>query len=138
MMMAKKKGSGGQSKNNELRGGENTLPKKADGTIDIKKVVKQGVQEQKKKWVDKKVVKDRTTPKQVAANLKKAGTIKPKPAKGVSKIKALVQNGSNQIPVTPKKSNAQPKGISKLKAATPKKPVIPKKAPVRKAPVKGR
>ncbi|MEZ4991923.1 MAG: hypothetical protein R2824_15990 [Saprospiraceae bacterium] len=53
--MAKKKG--GRTRNPGLIGGKNTLPKNSNGGVDYQKVVKHGAQEQRKKWVDKKVVK---------------------------------------------------------------------------------
>jgi len=80
--MAKKKSGGGKIRNPELRGGKNTLPKDSSGKVDIKKVVKQGTQEQKKKWVDKKVVKNKPKPKSQA---KVQPNNKPVPKKAVSK-----------------------------------------------------
>ena len=72
--MAKKKGSG-RTRNPGLIGGKNTLPKKENGVVDIKKVVKQGAQEQKKKWVDKKVVKG---PDKTKSQAKIKPMVKPK------------------------------------------------------------
>lgn len=147
--MAKGKGRGGGGKNPELRGGKNNLPKTDKGTVDIKKVVKQGEQQAKKKWVDKKVV---NTPKQ---------SNKIKPQKGFDKkawekvqkdkqkkIDDRVKNPPK--PIRPKSkattsSSAKPlakptpaKGISKLKTnaakAAPKKAVPKNKvAPAKKA-----
>lgn len=136
--MAKKKVSGNRPRNGELRGGINTLPKKVNGTVDIKKVVKKGAQEQKKKWTDKKVVKDRTTPKQAITEIKKANRTKPQPAKGLSKLKAVAKANMPQVSSTPPKKTPQAKGVSKLKAVAPKQVATTKKDPVKKAPVKGR
>jgi hypothetical protein len=135
--MAKKKSGKGKAKNPELRGGKNTLPQKSTGAVDVKKVTQNGAEEKKKKWVDKKVVKDATKPKQ---SIKLSPKITPSPSqlKGVNRLKATAKATPKPSKQAPAKQANKAKGISKLKVATPKKTQTTKKPSVKKAPVKGR
>ena len=115
--MAKKKSGGGKSKNPELRGGKNTLPRDSSGNVDVKKIVKVGAQEQKKKWVDKKVVKNR--PKPNIPTKPKASTVPTKPlslpSRGINKLKVKAQQPLPNDPAKKIPSKAVPtKGENRL------------------------
>lgn len=157
LIIMKKGNGGGKGKNPELRGGKNSLPQK-NGRVDVKEVVKQGGKEAEKKWVDKKVVKNRSKPQTPAQLVEKFKNEKPKskgktePAKavatkGVDKLKAKTtksapQKGATTKTVsTPKKTDVL-KGVKKLqsKASRSVKPKASKgkTAPTKKGPSKGR
>lgn len=164
--MVKKRGGGGRIRNPELRGGKNTLPKKANGAVDISKVVKQGAQEQKKKWIDRKNIKgpDKTKsqtrikplikPKQ-KPKFKPVTMIK-KPAKPdiqlpahkriakpiTSKRVQSLQKKRQAVVKTPQKPMSTPsknpnKGISRLRSVALKNQPIKPSSPAKTTPSKG-
>jgi hypothetical protein len=156
--MSKKKTGKGKSRNPELRGGTNSLPKKEGGAVDVKKVAEAGAKEQKKKWVDKKVVKDSSTaqkessPKKPGQSNKlqalrkiKEGNKAPKTPPVPKKQESDYKKSNNAKLVTGKSSPKQPakekpsetsKGSKKIKSNISK--AKPKPKTVKKPPVKTR
>ena len=136
--MSKKKDGKGKApttKNINMIGGENTLPKK-DGKVDYKKIVNDGKKEKQKPWTERIGIK----------KVSPSSETKSTPAvtsKGTSRLKAALNrstpksNNPTKTVTTPKKAITT-KGISKFKAASPKAKAVKAKAPVKKPPTKGR
>lgn len=143
--MAKKSGGNGRGKTpttkngDRVAGGKKTpIPKNPDGSANWKKFA----EDVKKPGIEPKNFAKRN---QVQTPVQTSPQKTNNPAKGISKLKAVAskQQSStplkkelNKTPQTPKQPSS--KGISKLKAATPKTSSPKAKAPVKKGPSKGR
>jgi len=107
MAKGKGKGGGGRSKNPELRGGKNTLPKNSDGKINFKEIIKNGTAEKKKLWVSRvhnpkvksttrstPVVLAKKTQPGVKAQLKSSTSLSTSPGNGLNKLRASLQKSA--------------------------------------------
>ena len=130
--MAKKKGRSVTTKNPEMIGGKNSLPKTNKGTVDLKKMAKIAEKRKSMTQVEKALGKPKPKIKQ---------EISKKPITGISKLKSAATKTQKSAPpkqVAKSQPSAKNKGISKLKATIPTPKPKTVKAPVKKGPSKGR